>query len=97
MKVERKYGLLRVIALILKVLAWIVLVAGIAGLIGGLGAAGRMGAELGVIKQMTAAGAWVLPVLAIVWFIQLYAFGSIISLLIDVEENTRAMAALPPA
>jgi hypothetical protein len=97
MNVERKYGLLRAIAIILKVLAWIVLIAGIIGLIGGLGAAGRMGAEMGVIKQLAAMGSWVLPVLAIVWFIQLYAFGSIISLLIDVEENTRAMAAQPPA
>ena len=92
MNVTRKYGLLRAIATILKVLAWVVLIAGIVGVVAGLGAAGGMGAEMGVLKSLLTVGSWVLPVLAIVWFIQLFAFGSIIALLIDIEENTRLMA-----
>jgi hypothetical protein len=94
MDVPRRYGLLRVIALILKVVAWVVLVAGIIGLIAGLGAAGNVAEP--TLKSLASLGAWAMPVLAVVWFIQLYAFGSIISLLIDVEENTRAMATQPP-
>jgi hypothetical protein len=92
MNVTRRYGLLRVIATILKVLAWVILIAGIVGVVAGLGAAGGMTAEMGVLKGLLTAGSWALPVLAIVWFVQLYAFGSIIALLIDIEENTRLMA-----
>jgi hypothetical protein len=92
MNVTRKYGLLRVIATILKVVAWVILIAGIVGLVAGLGAAGGMSAEMGILKSIFTAGSWVLPVLAIVWFVQLFAFGSIIALLIEIEENTRLMA-----
>ena len=33
----------------------------------------------------------------IIWFVQLYAFGSILSLLVEIEQNTRALAAFEPA
>ncbi|OQA45521.1 MAG: hypothetical protein BWY52_01276 [Chloroflexi bacterium ADurb.Bin325] len=92
MNATRKYPLLRVIATVLKVVAWVILIAGIIGLVAGLGAAGGMTAEMGVLKGIFTAGSWALPVLAIIWFVQLYAFGSIIALLIDIEENTRRMA-----
>jgi hypothetical protein len=36
------------------------------------------------------------PIVALVVFVQLYAFGSILSLLVKIEENTRAMLQLPP-
>jgi hypothetical protein len=34
----------------------------------------------------------ILPVTGIVWFVQLFAIGSILSLLVDIEENTRLLA-----
>ena len=89
---SRRYRLLRVIATVLKVVAVVVLIAGIVGVVAGLGAAGGMTAEMGVLKSLLTAGSWLLPVLAVVWFVQLYAFGSIISLLVDIEETTRTMA-----
>jgi hypothetical protein len=35
------------------------------------------------------------PIFGIVWFVQLFAFGSILSLLIDIEANTSALAKPP--
>lgn len=90
---SRRYRLLRVIATVLKVVAVVVLIAGIVGLVAGLGAAGGLGDTApSVLRSIMTAGSWLLPVLAVVWFVQLYAFGSIISLLVDIEETTRTMA-----
>lgn len=97
MNVPRKYGLLRVIAIVLKVLAWLVLVAGIVGLVVTLSAVGGLTANAPQLRSAVTAGAFVVPIVAVVWFVQLFAFGSILTLLIDVEENTRALAAMPPA
>ena len=93
MSVPRKYGILRVIALILKLLAWVVLVAGIIGMIVVLANAGKFPDAL---RPLAAAGTFAVPVIAIVWFVQLFAFGSVLSLLIEIEENTRGIAARPP-
>ncbi len=38
------------------------------------------------------AGSVGVPLLCVVWLVQLFVFGSILSLLIDIEENTRALA-----
>ncbi len=92
MNVPRKYPVLRVIALILKVLAWVVLAAGFLGMIGLL----SVGSGDQVLRPLTTAGALTVPLIAILWFIQLFAFGSILSLLIDIEESTRGLAARPP-
>lgn len=99
MKVPRKYGFLRFIAFVLKLLAWLILVAGIIGLIAGL-----------AIGLSDGSGGWPLPrwqllwgagtiaaLVSVIWFVQLFAAGSILSLLVDIEENTRALAAHPPA
>lgn len=94
MNVPRKYGLLRVIALILKLLSWVVLIGAIVGtvlLVVGVGAAGAN--DNAVLRALTAAGLVATPLIGVIWFIQLFAFGSILSLLVDVEENTRALAA----
>lgn len=94
MNVPRKYSLLRLIAFILKLLAWVVLVAAAVGfilLLIGLG--GSYDTDNQILRALGAAGLVVTPLLGVVWFIQLFAFGSILSLLIDVEENTRALAA----
>ncbi len=93
MSVSQKYGVLRVIATILKFLAWLVLAAGIIGMIIVLANTGKMPEAL---RPLAAAGTFAVPILAIVWFLQLFGFGSILSLLIDIEENTRGMAARPP-
>ncbi len=91
MKAPRKYGLLRLIALVLKVLAWVVLVLGIVGMFGLFGIGGSLSGDLGFLRSVTTAGAPAVLLIAIVWFVQLFAFGSILSLLIDIEENTRAL------
>ncbi len=94
MNVPRKYGLLRVIAFILKLLAWVVLVGALIGtivLLTGLG--GATASDNEIIRSLTAAGVIATPLLGVIWFIQLFAFGSILSLLVAVEENTRALAA----
>jgi uncharacterized membrane protein len=89
MDVPHKYGLLRVIATILKVLAWIVLGVGIAVAIVALFS---IGSASGLTRALSYAGVIGAPLLCIIWFVQLYAFGSVLSLLIDIEESTRAMA-----
>ena len=89
MNVPRKYGLLRAIGTIMKVLAWIILVVGIVAAIVGLIS---LGSSTGLTRSLAYAGVIGAPLLSIVWFVQLYAFGSILSLLIDIEESTRTMA-----
>lgn len=86
MNVPRKYGLLSVVALILRILAWVVLAAGAIGAIVVLSSAQSLPPGFAGI------GAAGVLVLAVIWFVQLFAFGSILSLLIDIEENTRALA-----
>ena len=89
MNVPRKYPLLRVIALVLKVLAWIVLAAGLIGMIGLLVAGSGLPSDQQSLRPLATAGALTIPLVAILWFVELFAFGSILSLLIDIEENTR--------
>jgi len=95
MNVPRKYPVLRVIAMILKILAWVVLAAGFIGMIALLSAGSRLSADLQVLRPLTTAGAFGVPLFAILNFILLFGFGSILSLLVDIEEKTRAMASRP--
>lgn len=90
MNVPRKYGLVRAIAIILKVLAVIILILGILGLVASL----IWGSNVALPRWMTVGGAVAAPLAALLIFVQLYAFGSILSLLVKIEENTRAM--IPP-
>jgi Na+/proline symporter len=96
MNVPRKYPVLRVIAFILKVLAWIVLAAGIIGMIALLSAGSGLGSDLQVLRPLTTAGAFAVPLMGIWWFVLLFGFGSILSLLVDIEEKTRELATRPP-
>lgn len=89
MNVPRKYGLLRVVALILKILAWVVLGAGVVGAIVALTSLRSL------LPQLAGVGAAGVLFACVMWFIQLFAFGSILSLLMDIEENTRALAGQP--
>lgn len=90
--VPRKYGLVRVIAVLLKIIAVFILVLGIAALVASIG----LGNRVALPQWLTLGGAVAAPIVAIATFVQLYAFGSILSLLVKIEENTRAMLQ-PPA
>jgi hypothetical protein len=93
MSETKKYGILRVIALILKILAWVALGAGIIGMIVVMSNAGKLPAAM---QPLATAGTWGALLFGIVWFVQLFAFGSVLSLLMDIEESTREIAARPP-
>jgi hypothetical protein len=92
MSVTKKYGVLRVIALILKILAWVALGAGVIGMFVVTSNAGKLP---DVMRPLATVGTFGSLLLGIVWFVQLFAFGSVISLLIDIEESTRELASRP--
>ncbi len=93
MNVPRRYGILRFIALLLKVLAWAVLILSIIGMVSLFGMGGSFGPDApAILRSLTTMGAFALPLVAIIWFVQLFAFGSILSLLIDIEQHTRSLA-----
>jgi hypothetical protein len=96
MNVPRKYPVLRVIAIVFKVLAWLVLAAGIIGMIALLSAGSGLPSELQVLRPLATAGAFAVPLTAIVWFALLFGFGSILTLLVNIEEQTRELSARPP-
>ena len=89
---KRKYGALRIVAVIITVIAWIVLVVGVIGSI----AAGALGADLlGVGGGGATYAATVIIggiILSVIYFVFLLAFAQLIYLLIDVERNTREAA-----
>ena len=66
------------------------LILGLFGLLGSLVYGDRMAFP----RWLTLGGAVAAPLVALIIFVQLYAFGSILSLLVKIEENTRAM--IPP-
>lgn len=86
MKTERNYGLLRNIALVLRIISWVALAVGVIGAIVVLTLSLPGGLKFGLFLVAIIAG--------ICWFIQLYAAGSVLVLLMDTEENTREMASL---
>jgi hypothetical protein len=96
MNAPRKYRVLWVIALILKVLAWVSLGVAIVGALFAVpslfSAVGRGAPWYEILPFGLMLGA---PIFGIVWFVQLFAFGSILSLLIDIEANTSALAKPP--
>lgn len=87
MSSPQKYGIVRAIAFVLKLLAWVALVGGLVVALVSLGSPAIL-RPLGLVIG---------PLVGIVWFVQLYAFGSILSLLIDIEENTHVLATQPAA
>jgi hypothetical protein len=89
MKGSKKYTFLRAIASILRWLGWILLAVGI---IGAIVVASSTGGGDSFTRAIGSVGSALLPILGIVWFIQLYSLGSILMLLIEIEQNTRALA-----
>jgi hypothetical protein len=90
-----KYGVVRALAFILKLLAWLALLAGV--LVAIAAGVSTTGGAPPLIQIIRSAGLIVGPVVGVIWFVQLFAFGSILSLLVDIEENTRVLAAEPSA
>ncbi len=95
MKVARRYGVMRVIAFILKLLAWLILLLCVAAAIFGATLVGRsvpgvtgLTATIGVSTIVGAA------LTGVFGFLPLFAMGSVLSLLLDIEENTRALAVI---
>ncbi len=103
---EKKFKMLRVVGTIYKVLAWIVLVIGVLSALGVLGAGiwgqARLARPPGMPPRALLPG-WVgvaggimgalgIALMALFYFLFLYAFGEAIYLALAIEENTREMA-----
>jgi len=94
MNLPRRYQVLRIIAFILKLLAWLMLLGALIAVIVALPAFLSASARGAPWYEVAPWGAMLgLPIFGIVWFVQFFALGSILSLLINIEENTRALAA----
>jgi len=103
---EKKYRVLRIVASIFEILAWIVLVLGLLGailfVVGTVAAGlGRLGARIplrlyyqymGMPAVSGLVGAIVMGLGSILYFLFLYATGELIYLLLDIEQNTRETA-----
>lgn len=94
--VEKKYGILRSITVLLKILAILVLVFGIiAGIAAMVGSAAMHATDnspepAGTQMMMGGfAGGFLIVIWGIVGGIALWAWAELINLLVDVEENTR--------
>ena len=96
---QKKYKVLRIVATIWKVLAWIVLVVSVLGGCGTLalgvmgGAASRatnFGLGGGLIGGLFAA--LIAIFLGVLYFVSLYAFAELVDVMLALEENTRATA-----
>ncbi len=104
MTVPRRFGVLRFIGTLLKVIAWIVLILSILGAIG-IGLASSqviqmLAANNPVVSSLFAtpvggiAAGVVLLLLGLIYFLVLYSTGESIHMQLAVEENTRLTAAL---
>jgi len=101
--VEKRFRVLRLVATLYKIFAWIALAVGILGMLGSI-IAGVVGADL--VRQFTGgdaggavggivggiiAGVGIL-VIAALYFLLLYAVSEGVYLLLSIEENTRQAA-----
>jgi hypothetical protein len=89
MDVRRKYSGLRFLALLIKIVAWLVLIGSVAAAIWFWMQGDAVPGPL--VGDNNWSGLILLP-LGIYGFLQLYIIGSLISLFIDIEYNTRANA-----
>lgn len=104
MTVPRRFGVLRFIGTLLKVIAWIVLILSILGAIGMVVGSSQLGAIITnsnpALRGLfaTPAGAIVTGVvvllIGLIDFLVLYASGERIHMYLAIEENTRLTAAL---
>lgn len=91
---KRKYGALRVIAVILTVLAWIVLVVGVLlSILGGvMGWDALTAMDLPGGATVTAVAIIMGIIFSVIYFLILLGAAQLIYLLMDVERNTRETA-----
>ncbi len=100
---EKRYGVLRFIARLWKILAWIVLVLGVLGafgtLVGGIfgGADSQIWRQLGMLPLVSGMAVGIVGFLGVLittvlQFVAFYAAGEVLSLFIDIEDNTRTVA-----
>ncbi len=100
---QQKFRVLRIVAVIWKVLAWLVLVLSILGgcgtlamgLLAGSSAAARNSDLLGIGLGGVVGGvvtALVAIFFGILYFVFLYAFAELVDVMLALEENTRATA-----
>jgi hypothetical protein len=97
---DRQFTALRVIGTVLKILAWIALILGVLGALAALVAGFTLTSQqelLGLDLGGPLAGVaafLVLLIIAILYFLLLYAAGESIYLFLSIEESTRRMAYL---
>lgn len=101
---NRRHGPMKGISSGLKIMAWIVLLVGLGvAVAAGIGAqqgahvAAQRGSQTGMMgfAATGVAGAVVSAVMAVTWFLILYALADGLLLLLDIEVNTRSAATLP--
>lgn len=97
---DKRFTALRVIATVFKILAWISLILGLLGAIGALIAGFSLSSQQGLLGldfggPLAAIAMFIVTlIIAIVYFMILYAAGESIYLFLSIEENTRRMAYL---
>lgn len=97
MEIERRFGVLRVISMILKILAWLTLITSVIAAVGLFLTTNRGQVSPDALPQGVngGLGAGLLSLAAgVIYFILFYAFAESILVFVDIEENTRATAML---
>ena len=98
---QKKYRVLRIVATIWKVLAWIVLVVSILGGCGTLALSVLGGSAAARANDLTGLGggligglfaALIAIFLGVLYFVSLYAFAELVDVMLALEENTRMTA-----
>ncbi len=86
----RKYGCLRAIGYVILIAAWIILILGVGGAVTSWLAGARMftGIQLAIIQV----GSGLSLLLALALFFQWFVLGSVLTLMTDLERNTRRNA-----
>jgi hypothetical protein len=101
--VEKKFKILRIVAFVWKIVAWVILVISVLGGCGSLvmslmagNQLARQTSTLGLGMLSGAVGGIIIAVVAILvglfYFISLYAVAEMIDVALALEENTRATA-----
>lgn len=97
---ERRFAALRIIAIILKIFAWILLILGLLGGVALLILGFTLPEPLGISTLKTGgplvgiAAFIVVLIITLVYFLSLYAGADFILLFLSIEENTRHIAYL---
>jgi hypothetical protein len=92
--VEKKFGALRFVSGLFKVIAWICLILGIIGSLGG-GVAYMLTGGFDALKLLVAIGIIIGGVIgSLIWFVLLKAISEIYQIYVAVEYNTRETAYL---